>query len=89
MEEEDEDEIIIGDEKSTNDNGNIKNDTVSKTSTAALTEERKEIRVKRKRNLTKKKSFAKSKKAPYNEGAEETKNWLAESENNLSQNGDS
>jgi hypothetical protein len=52
-------------------------DTQSKTSTTAYTD--KDSKIKKKKTQVKKRSVARNKKQPYNEGAEETKNWLAES----------
>jgi hypothetical protein len=62
-------------QNSTKSGGGV--DTQSKTSTTAYTD--KDSKIKKKKTQVKKRSIARNKKQPYNEGAEETKNWLAES----------
>ena len=48
-------------------------------------DEKKDLKVKKKKSITKRKSIIRTKKQSYNEGAEETKNWLADSQTTFNQ----
>jgi hypothetical protein len=53
----------------------VKTQDESKASTASNTNQPKDFKIKRKKSSVKRKSVTRTKR-PYNEGAEETKNWL-------------